>query len=288
MKTLIIQSDGMHKGQDSFTRNDYLRECYAIQHAFKNNDIESSIWGLRHDNYNEIPNFNSYDLIFIIENYEFEWIPSELYDSKAIKIQWIIDLHCQNSAYHNVSKNVDIILHSTKSLIKDYQSLFQNKKHIWFPNGVDDKYFFNYNKPKTIDLSFVGSKNVARKDFIEQLEEEKQLKYFFATGQDMINIISETKIHFNKNISVDVNYRNFETIGLGTCLLTDYNLELNDLGFINDINCIMYKTYSDAVEKIDQALKDNVWQKIAQKGNTFAKEHTYSRRIENLLKGLDL
>ena len=74
----------------------------------------------------------------------------------------------------------------------------------------------------------------------------------------MIKIISEAKISFNKNLSCDINYRTFETIGLGTCLATDYNEDLSSLGFIDEKNCILYKNYNECVDKINNAIKNNL------------------------------
>lgn len=287
MKWLIIQSDGAHKGQDGWTPNWYLRECYAIQYALVQNNQEADIWGLRHPNYSHIPEFGSYDVIFCIENYETEWLPNLSLVNGPKKIQWIIDLHCQrHECYGKISRDMDIVLHSTKSLMKDYSKLYSNAKHLWFPNGVDDRYFYCRNKEKTIDISFVGSKNQSRKEFVERLESEIGLKYYFATGQDMIDIISSSKIHFNKNISVDMNYRIFETIGLGSCLITNYDDILSEMGFIDGKNVITYKTYDEAKDKIISCLSDENWKSISESGNKLSKEHSYIARIKELLNKL--
>lgn len=285
MKWLIIQSDGEHKGQDGWTPNWYLRECYAIQHALIQNSQEADIWGLRHANYSQTPDFGSYDVIFCIENYETGWLPDLSSIKGTQKIQWIIDLHCQSyECYGKISKDMDLVLHSTRSLIDEYAKIYSNARHVWFPNGVDNRYFYCRDKEKTVDVSFVGSKNPSRKEFIERLESEVGLKYHFATGQDMIDIISSSKIHFNKNIGIDMNYRIFETIGLGTCLITNYDDTLNEIGFVDGENILIYNDYSEAREKILSCLADGSWESIAKAGNEFSKNHTYSNRIKRLLE----
>jgi hypothetical protein len=285
MKWLIIQSDGEHKGQDGWTPNWYLRECYAIQHALSQNGQEADIWGLRHSNYDTIPDFNSYDFIFCIENYETGWLPDLHSIMKPKKLQWIIDLHCQShECYDKITQDVDIVLHSTKSLISDYERMHSKIKHVWFPNGVDDRYFNIKSQEKSIDFSFVGSKNPARKDIIEFLETNANLYYRFATGSDMIDIVSKSKVHFNKGISCDVNYRNFETIGLGTCLYTNHSEEIEELGFKDGYNCVLYKDESEIVGRIADILRDDNYKKIAANGAELARKHSYVNRINDLLK----
>jgi len=294
MKILIIQSAGEHKGQDGFCRNDYLRECYAIKNALNENGLFNvDIWGLRHRNFENIPNFLSYDIIFCLEQYETDWLPdlSETKFRKTLKIQWIIDLHCQKlKKYLPISKKYDLILHSTKSLIPKYKKFLPNKKHIWFPNGVDNRFFDKkkYDYKKKNNICFVGSMVKGRTEFIKKIQKYIHMPQYFVTGEDMIKTVSEHKIHFNKSISCDVNYRNFETIGLGTCLVTNYIPEMKDLGFSHLNNCLFYDDDMDIRSIVDMIKyylnNSNELSKIALSGYELSKQHTYTKRIKDLLK----
>jgi len=287
MKWLVIQSDGYHKGQDGWTPNWYMRECYSIKYALEQNGVKCDIWGKGHSNFSSVPNFEEYDVIFCIENYDFAWIPS-LAHVKSTKIYWTIDLHCQNlSVYSNAIRDFDVVFHSTKQLIPLLKNTHPDKNHIYFPNGHDDRYFKKYSVPKTRDFAFVGSKIRCRKDFIERLEKECGLNYFFATGRDMLEAISSVKIHFNQSISCDVNYRNFETIGLGTCLLTNRLEELESLGFVDGVNCLMYDSYDEAVSKYRNAIFSGSWTDIGAAGLDLAKNHTYTRRIKDAITEIE-
>jgi len=289
MKILIIQSDGQHKGQDGWTPNWYLRECYAIQYAFQKNGHEADIWGLRHENFSQRLDFSKYDIIFCIENYETDWLPKFPDIKGPLKIQWIIDLQYRgNEAFAPISKGFDIIVNSTRCLMAGYNKyLAKNQKHIWFPNGVDDRYFTKTDEiEKKNDIIFVGSDGINRIHFINQLVNDPKIKMkkIFATGIDMINLIKSTKIHFNKNDMVDINYRTFETIGLGTCLVTNWDKDLEPLGFIDGNNCLLYKDINECKNKILLSLKTESWKEIAKNGYELSKQNTYTKRIEKLLK----
>jgi len=281
MNCLIIQSAGVHNGTfDSWTANHYLRECYALEFAFKELGITPTIWGLRHRNYYKPPAFDSFDLVLTLENYEMEWLPPVHWFGNALKIAWIIDFHIEPVTRYLVYKDYDIILHSTKSLIPKALELLPNAKHLWFPNCVDKRYFdCLYIIEKTIPVLFVGKK----RDMIDKLVKDVGLEYHFATGLDMIKLINSAKIHFNHNIGVDVNYRTFETIGLGTCLVTNNSNELRELNFIDGINCITYNCYEDAVYKIKWLLDTGLWYDIGKAGNVLSKKHTYTERIKTVL-----
>lgn len=298
MKVLIIQSDGEHKGQDSFCRNDYLRECWALRHGFIENGIEDvTVWGRRHKNFKSKPDFNSFDYIFVIEQYEIKWLPDLSKIKKPKKFQWIVDLHCQNPFYYKlISRDCDVILHSTKSLIDGYRKGLESKQHIWFPNAVDDRYFDaqKLTHKRREGFIFVGSDLQERKELTNWAVKNIGLKSMFKTGEDMIMAINSAQVHFNKSISCDVNYRNFETIGLATCLLTNYLPELEELGFKDGYNCLMYKNKAEIKEKLEYAMSRNegenpdfgggpIWNEIGWEGYELSKQHTYTKRVKDLI-----
>lgn len=292
MKVLIIQSDGEHKGQDSFCRNDYLRECWALKHGFLANGIKDvTVWGKRHKNFKSKIDFNSFDLIFVAEQYDIEWVPDLSKITKPKKLHWLVDLHCLGPKhYRKISENCDVVLHSTRSLISKYRETVPNKKHVWFPNAVDDRFFnfahYSHRKPveKTEDFIFVGSDLQERRDVVNYAKKEAGLKTMFKTGEDMINAINGTKVHFHKSMFDDVAYRNFETIGLATCLMTNHISEMDDLGFKDGVNCLMYKNKEEIKDKLQNALENNRYHSIGMGGFVLSSAHTYRQRIRNLIK----
>lgn len=287
MNILIIQSAGEHDGvRDKWAPNHYLRECLSLQHALNTTGHKADVWGKRHKNFKEHIDFNAYDVLICIENYEGGWLPDFSKLRKPLKIQWCIDLHCGGRGIcQQISKDMDIILHSTESLIKGYRKQFPKQKHIWFPNAFDSRYFKPLNLKRDIEIGFVGTAGIRpeRKQWINNLKKDVGLNSCFATGEDMIERISRMKIHFNKSISVDVNYRNFETIALGTCLLTNYLPELEKLGFKDNVNCLFYMSYDECIEKIKKSLKENSWREMGEESLKLSEQHTYIQRVENIL-----
>ena len=284
MKIIIIQAAGEHNGSTRYCKNDYLRECLSLKYAFEKCGWEVDVWGKRHKNFFNFPKFENYDYLLNLENYEMNWLPNFEKIKGPIKIQWVIDLHVQNPlVYIPVSRSMDIILHSTKSLMEKYKKLFPTKKHIWFPNGYDDRYLNNKQMERRKNMIFVG--NVCnRRDLLFYVKDKCNMACYNITGEQMINMINSAKINFNKSVSVDVNYRNFETLGCGACLLTNHLDELEELGFKDGENCYMYKTKEEILEKYNLAMTDNNWEKVAKNGELFAKKHTYTERVKQLVE----
>jgi hypothetical protein len=267
-----------------------MRECYAIQHALFTLGDNVDVWGLRHANYRQTPDFNSYDGIFTCENYEFSWLPHVNGCWRAQRIFWIIDAHWQPlNAYAEAIKGYDIILHSTRRFIKPYQHLYPGPKHIYFPNGVDDRFFNakNYTGKHTHPLIFIGGKATPRAAAINRMIAEAGLEYSYGvTGMKYVEAVLDAKIQFNKGLNGDINYRNWETVGLGTCLLTEYDPEMEALGFKHNVNCLFYRTIDEAVDLAKLYTSNDAWQRIAQAGYALSHQHTYIQRINTLFHDL--
>jgi len=287
MNWLIIQSDGEHKGQDDWEPNWFMRECYAIQHAIKSNGDHADIWGLRHANFAQTPDFESYDGLFILENYEPEWLPDFSSIKKPLKVQWIIDLHWQSAdAYLPISRWCDVVLHSTRHLIEGYSKLVK-AEHIWFPNGVDDRYFHcrhqHAGEPE-YPMLFIGGTPPSRKAYLDQLAQHNAIVYKYGvTGMAYITEMLKAHVLWNMPINGDVNYRNFEVIGLGGCLLTQEHPELIDLGFSHGENCLMWRTLQDCLEVYHQiSANPRSLARLGMKASAFSKRHSYVKRYQNL------
>ena len=97
MKFLIIQENGRHDGNRNF------RECFCAQRAFVHHGQEADVWGLGHDNYSYEPDYEAYDFIINLENYdETGWVPS-LAKVQTKKFLWSIRMIVLISLFKTVT-----------------------------------------------------------------------------------------------------------------------------------------------------------------------------------------
>jgi hypothetical protein len=277
MKILMIQENGRHD------KNRHFRECFSMQRSLIKLGEECDVWGLGHDNYDTAPGFNNYDLIINLENYdETNWVP-DLSGAKTKKMLWAIDFHCRGAQVYLDEfdrGNYNIILQATREYVND--------DSVWFPNCYDHELIKNLNTGKQYDVGFCG--NIANRqawlDFLEEQNIFSFKKDIFVIGEDMVKAINSYKVHFHKNISLDVAYRNFETMGCGTALLTSYNPQYHELGMEDGHNCFMYGNEHELMNKAMLLLEDEDLRKeIESNGELLAtSRHTYDHRAEKIIQ----
>ena len=277
MKVLMIQENGRHEENKSF------RECFSLQRSFIKLGHEADVWGLGHENYNEIPDYNSYDLIINLENYANtagNWVPN-LKDVNTKKFLWSIDAHCRGTQPFESEFNngkYDLLLHSTK----DYAT---SPGRVWFPNAYDDSIIGKREVENRCDIGFCGN-TLNRSLYINQMKNKYSFIHDdFVIGESMVKAINSYKIHFNRNLSTDINYRNFETIGCGIPLVTNDNYQYELLGFRHRENVMFYRNIGELYQCVDELLGDeDLRLKIAAAGYELSKKHTYTKRVEKLIQ----
>lgn len=273
MNILVIQENGRHE------KNRNFRECFSLQRAFEYHGHNCLVWGLGHDNFLKTPNFNNFDIILNLENYDLtNWVPNLKDTVKPLKLLWSIDAHCRGSEIFEKTfeeGGYHYLLHSTKDFVKE-------KYHIWFPNAFDNFLIKPLNIEKKIKFGFCGSVS-NRAEILKFLKDNFNLHLdIFVIGQDMVNAINSYSCHFNLNHSNDINYRSFETIGCGTTLLTNFNEQYEELGFENEKNCLIYKNINDLinhVSKLDFYNKTD----ISRNSLILSTKHSYTERVKNIL-----
>lgn len=281
MKIVIIQEASRHD------KNKNFRESLNLHRSLsKIEGVESKVWGLNYPDFEK--SFSDIeewcDVLFIIENYTSEWLPSkEISESKKLKIFWSIDSHCILQQHQELCKllKIDILLNSTESYIPMFEGLV--KKSYWFPNSYPDDLIFPKKLDKKIDVGFCGNL-INRGHLINHLDKYNIKKDIFVIGDDMVNSINSYKIHFNCNISNDINYRTFETTGCGTFLLTNYTPGLEKLFDIGK-EIVVYDSIEDLDNKVKYYLDNSEERnKIAKAGHERAKkDHTYYERAKKII-----
>lgn len=278
MKFLIIQENGRHP----ISR--HLRECNSLQRALIFNGEYCDVWGLGHPNFHQIPDYNSYDVIINLENYdETGWVPDLALYSKPIKLLWAVDSHCQGKSHYN-----EIFYRGKYTKTLEATKYFVDKDSVWFPNCYDSDFIIPLKDiEKSTFLGFCGN-YVNRYDVFNHIKANfPEFKLDInVRGIDMIRAINSYQISFNKNMLNDINYRNFETMGCRTLLLTSYDPQYDELGFKEGEHYFAYRDLGDAVEKINY-LKQNpeIITETAKEGHEFAKKnHTFKVRAQTLIQ----
>jgi hypothetical protein len=280
MKILIIQENGRH------LENREFRECFNLQRALLRKNVDTIVWGLGHDNFNtpfqQI--IKDIDVIILLENYESNgWLP-DLSNINKLKIFWSIDSHMvlMNHITTVVKNKIDIVLNA----IESHQNYFKTSKTFYFPNAYPSDLISPIDGiDKNTFLGFCGSL-LNRSEILDKLENKFGLKKdIWKLGNEMIKTINGYKIHFNKTLSNDINYRIFETMGCNTLILTNYTENINT--FFNDMeNIVIYNNETELFEKLNILLSDNdLIKKISNSGYKLVKDnHTYDNRADVLLK----
>lgn len=126
---------------------------------------------------------------------------------------------------------------------------------------------------------------------LESLPQESAVRKCYmgqAWGQEMYQVLKDSKIALNRHIDVAENCANnlrlYETTGVGTMLLTDYKDNLSEL-FEPGKEVACYRDANECIEKIKYYLQhDNERQTIARAGQERTlREHTYYHRMEELV-----
>jgi hypothetical protein len=280
MKILIIQENGRH------LENREFRECFNLQRALLRKNVDTIVWGLGHDNFNtpfqQI--IKDIDVIILLENYESNgWLP-DLSNINKLKIFWSIDSHMvlMNHITTVVKNKIDIVLNA----IESHQNYFKTSKTFYFPNAYPSDLISPIDGvDKNIFLGFCGSL-LNRSEILDKLENKFELKKdIWKLGNEMVKTINGYKIHFNKTLSNDINYRIFETMGCNTLMLTNSTENINT--FFNDMeNIVIYNNETELFEKLNILSSDNdLIKKISNSGHELVKNnHTYDNRVDVLLK----
>jgi len=285
-KILIIQKAGEH------IANREYRESLCIKRAFDKLGIESIVWGKGYPTY-KIPFdqiVKGFNIILVVENYEFDWIP-DLTKFNGLKLFWSIDGHLVLDKHKEFLKKNDfkIVLNSNLDCVGSFNDMVIES--LWFPNAYDEQLMvFNPEIKKVHRIGFCGSSHDSRNEVIDKLDLKlNEFKYkvkrdILVIGDDMVNSINSYMIHFNMNIKGDINYRTFETMGCKTMLFTNATSGIDKL-FDCEKELVLWNNdddiYSKALEHISDIPKSMA---IAKAGyERVNRDHTYTMRMNHLL-----
>ena len=275
MNILLIQEMGRHE------KNEEFREALNLKRSLDRiENVKATVWGLNYENF-QIPFdeiIEDCDVVILLENYDTGWVPN-ISKFKGLKIFWSIDSHCVLNQHIKTcnENNIDLVLNAIESDGRH----FANQKTVYFPNAYPADLIYPLDINKTIDVGFCGNIN-NRGQWIYSIPNVQV--DVMKIGKDMVNVINSYKIHFNRNISNDINYRTFETLGCKTFLITNYTENLERLYDIGK-HLVVYENSIDLSEKINYYLNnDEERNKIVNAGYKHTiKHHTFDKRACDLL-----
>ncbi len=207
-------------------------------------------------------------------------------------------------------KPYDLIITSFPHFVKKLNEM--GKKSEFLKIGFDNRILEEVGyKKRDIDFSFVGGiskhHNSALKNIEFLLSKSNMEIYGYGVnnlnfnslikkkhrgvkwGLDMYEILSRTKISFNRHINISENNANnmrlFEATGMGSLLLTDMKDNLKNMYEI-DREIVTYRCKEEALEKVNYLInnKDKL-SSIAKAGQSRTlKDHTYEIRMKELFE----
>jgi hypothetical protein len=196
-------------------------------------------------------------------------------------------LHWQTEAALKASKSKNTFVFCAQK--KDAEKY---KKFHWLPLAVTPGYIHKYGFP-SYDFSFVGYLNdEPRKALMERVKQKFEGNICSGVfGMDAIDAYISGRVGLNipayvgSKYDYDINMRVFEIAGLRLPLLTAEQPGMVELGFIQGVNCLMYRNGAELMRFMEILLNNEpLRNSIGLAGYELVTgEHTYHHRAEQLL-----
>ena len=171
-----------------------------------------------------------------------------------------------------------------------------NNNFHWLPLAVTPGYIHKHGMAG-YDFSFVGYLNDdPRKALMERVSETYQGNIKSDVfGANAIDVYISGRIGLNipayigAKSAYDINMRVFEIAGLKLPLLTADQPGMIELGFIQGVNCMMYRDGVELMRFMEIMINnESLRESIAESGYSLVtKEHTYAHRAQQLLNILE-
>ncbi len=207
---------------------------------------------------------------------------------KVPTILWSMDTHVPAKRHFQLYFQGDF--KSIYSAHKDYLHHFKKASCEWLPFACVPQLHRNLQLPKSYDIVFVGNTNPniypERAQLLQSLDKKFRVGLFSGKfKEEMVQVLNQGKIVFNKSFNGDLNMRVFEALGCGAFLLTDrIQNGLLDL-FEDRKHLVVYDNQKDLEEKAAYYLQhDSEREEIAKNGQKEVLEkHTYFHRAKTIL-----
>lgn len=207
---------------------------------------------------------------------------------------WISDTHINNGLKDDsyphrlgVAKKSEFVFVAQKEAVEKMK-LDGIENPMWLPHAFEPQaYFKTEMAAKKYDVCFVGHvNNQTRIDALQRLFGEfPNFYYGQALFEEAGKKFCESKICFNISMTTDLNMRNFEVMGTGSFLLTNWIPSIEEV-FEDGKHLVLYRSLDEMVDKAKYYLEHNEErEKIAQAGyEEVLKNHTIQKRVSIILE----
>ena len=290
---LIVQERGRHKENVDF------RESECLARALRRmSGCDAEVWGLNQSNFDASNPQGSYesalernDCVFVLENYDEQgWLP-DFSKTKKPKAFWSIDSHCALGKHVWFAKQSKFNIHfnSTPEYLKQFAP--HSDKTIWLPNAYPADLFRDFAITlESQPVGFCGSMIADRAQWLDSVDKLiaplKVKRDIFVIGNKMVNALHSYEISLNRSISIDVNYRVFESMASRALLITNSDPPALSQIFVPGKHLLTYTSTQDLADKIrwTQQNKDQA-NIIAMAGHQeVAAKHSYDHRAKTILE----
>ncbi len=213
------------------------------------------------------------------------FFPEKIKDLPIPTAGYFIDTHLHKSIHLDLAKNFDYVFLAQREYVPEFRQRGMEKT-FWLPLAGDPEIHKKFSNEKKHDIGFVGSLvfNKRREKLIEVLKNKFNFYYERSFWTDMAKTLGESKIVFNNAVNNDLNMRVFETLSIGSFLLTDLpkNSGQNEL-FVKNEDLAVYQD-NLIVNTAEFYLKnEELREAIAQRGHEMVlNAHKYSDRADEL------
>jgi hypothetical protein len=290
-RVVLVQERGRHPANREF------REALCVQRALERLGVEAVVWGLGYETFATplAETARGADVVVLLENWdERGWLP-DISRLRTLRVFWSIDSHVTLAAHVATCRRqkVHLLLNATERYLPHFRAA--GRSCVWFPNAYPaDLVHPLPDVAKAHDLGFCGNV-LNRGAWIEALAAEFGMHVLSfdtpqgpnhdAIGPGMVRAVNSFRMHWNRNLADDINYRTFETLGCRTLLLTNHTPGLERL-FDREQHLVVYCELEDLRARIRALLAEPARiERIAAAGHAHARaHHTYDVRARQLLE----
>ncbi len=201
---------------------------------------------------------------------------------------YLIDSHLNLKSHLKWAEYFDFIFIAQREYLPEFKKAgFDNV--FWLPLGADPEIHSKRNAEKIFNVGFVGSINGGahkrRADLLNKINSVVKVNYNRCWWNEMAEFFSASKIVFNNAINNDLNMRLFESMSIGSFLLTDLAQNSGQEEMFKDGEDLGLYDDNNIIDKVKYFLtKEDERERIAEHGQKIIQNaHTYSHRIEELL-----